>query len=60
MNIMLEKLAFFTATISPEFDLVSAPNTTPPLKTAPQIVVPVFVVFGVANPFFAKNEFLKM
>ena len=53
-------MQFLSATISPEVDLVSAPNTTPPLKTAPQIVVPVFVVFGVANPFFAKNEFLKI
>ena len=52
-------IQFLSATISPEVDLVSAPTTTPPSKTAPQIVVPVLVVFGVARPLSAKNAFLK-
>ena len=46
--------------MSPDVDLVSAPSTTPPSKIAPQIVVPVFVVFGVTSPLFAKNAFLKL
>ena len=53
-------MQFLSATISPEVDLVSAPTTTPPSKTAPQIVVPVLVVLGVAKPLFAKKAFLKL
>ena len=52
-------MQFLSATMSPEVDLVSAPRTTPPSKIAPQIVVPVLVVFGVTSPFLARNAFLK-
>ena len=39
--------------------LVSAPNTTPSLKTIPAIVVPVFLALGTFKPpFFIKNSFL--
>ena len=53
-------MQFLSATISPDVDLVSAPNTTPPSNTAPQIVVPVLVLLGVANPLLAKNAFLQI
>ena len=53
-------MQFLSATISPDVDLVSAPNTTPPSNTIPQIVVPVLVVLGVANPLLAKNVFLQI
>jgi len=34
---------FLSATVSPFVDRVSAPRTTPPSNTTPQMVVPVFV-----------------
>ena len=54
-------MQFLSATISPPVALVSAPTTTPPLKTAPQMVVPVLVIFGNFKlVLLAKNAFLKM
>ena len=52
---------FLSATTSPPVALVSAPTTTPPLKTTPQMVVPVLVNFGCFKLVcLAKNEFLKV
>jgi len=52
-------MQFLSATMSPPVDLVSAPTTTPSLKIAPQIVVPVFVVLGVVmEPLLIRKAFL--
>ncbi len=50
---------FLSATISPPVDLVSAPSTTPSLKTTPQIVVPVLVIFGGLKPLDPKKALLE-
>ena len=56
--ILCSFLQFLSATMGPPVALVSAPSTTPSLNTTPQMVVPVFTVFGAAKPLLAKNSFL--
>ena len=53
-------MQFLSATMLPPVDLVSAPTTTPSLKMAPQMVVPVLVVLGADTlPLLIKNAFLE-
>ena len=52
-------MQFLSETMSPPVALVSAPSTTPSLKTIPQMVVPVLVIFGGGRPFSKRKAFLE-
>lgn len=52
-------MQFLLETMSPPVALVSAPKTMPSLKMQPQMVVPVFIIFGAEKPLAARKAFLR-